>query len=267
LPAPEPIAQNDDHVLLCEAVRTAGAHARQLFELGIDHWSKQDGTPVCRADIEVDAILRERLVGARGGYGWLSEETRDSAERLRQRQVWVVDPVDGTRAFLRGDPHWTISAALVEDGRPVLAAIYNPVTGEFFDAVEGAGARLNGEAISVSERDTLKGCRMLMHRSVKESPKWREPWPEMATEMRNSMAYRLSLVACGSFDATLAVSAKSEWDLAAADLIVSEAGGIVSAHDGARFTYNEPDYRRPNVLAAGPGLYDAILARARARRA
>jgi myo-inositol-1(or 4)-monophosphatase len=267
LPGTERLAQPDDHSLLCDAVREAGDHARTLFRDGVEHWQKSDGTPVSRADLEVNRILFDRLAGNRGGYGWLSEETVDDKARLQRRRVWVVDPIDGTRAFLRGDPHWTVSVALVEDGRAVLAAIYNPVTDAFYEAIEGAGARLNGAAIAVSQRDALPGCRMLIHRSVVESAKWPSPWPAMETDMRNSMAYRLCLVADGEFDATLAMSGKSEWDLAAADLIVAEAGGIVSDHWGERFTYNEPNCRRPNVLAAGPGLYALLLERARQRRA
>lgn len=263
MPGAERAASTDDRALLCAAVREAGEHARALFRRGVEHWQKPDGTPVSQADLEVNDILIDRLMASRGDYGWLSEETCDDAGRLGRRRVWVVDPVDGTRAFLRGEPHWTVSAALVEAGRPVLAAVYNPVTEEFFEAAEGAGARLNGRAIAVSGQRELAGCAMLMRRSVAQSDAWPSPWPAMALQMRNSIAYRLCLVAAGTFDAALALSPKSEWDLAAADLIVAEAGGIVSSHAGERFTYNEADCARANVLAAGPGLYDELVERAR----
>jgi myo-inositol-1(or 4)-monophosphatase len=255
----------DDLQLLCEAVREAGDVARTHFDRGVDHWQKPDGTPVSNADLEVNELLHARLVGPRPDYGWLSEETRDDDARLGRRRVWVVDPIDGTRAFLRGDPHWTVSVALVEDGAPVLAAVFNPVMEEFFDAAAQGGARLNNSAINVSPRAQLAGSRILMHRSVVGRGDWSAPWPDMMLEMRNSMAYRLCLVAAGQFDATLSISGKSEWDLAAADLIVREAGGIVSAHDGAPFAYNDANHRRPNVLAAGPALHDTLLQRTRQR--
>ena len=263
MPAPDAA---EDTRLLREAVEDAGQLARGMAADGSGHWHKQDGTPISHADLKVNELLRERLTGARPDYGWLSEETQDDGRRLDRRRVWVIDPIDGTSAYVKGDPHWTVSAALVEDGRPVLGMVYNPMTGEFFEAVLGRGARLNGETIQVSERSDLKGARMIMHRSLLQSDRWAEPWPDLTAEMRNSMAYRLCLVASGAFDATVVVSGKSEWDLAAADLLVHEAGGTVSAHDGARFTYNQAAIRLPNVLAAGPGLYDTLLKRTRARR-
>lgn len=256
----------DDDTLLRDAVRAAGALARDLAADATDHWHKPDGTPISQADLKVNDLLKERLTGARPDYGWLSEETQDDARRLEKRRVWVIDPIDGTSAFVKGDPHWTVSAALVEDGRPIVGVVFNPMTEEFFEARAGQGARLNGKVIRVSERAVLKGARMIMHRSALKSDRWAEPWPRLKAEMRNSMAYRLSLVASGDFDATVVLSGKSEWDLAAADLLVHEAGGTVTTHDGARFTYNQATIRLPNVLAAGPGLYDTLLQRTRARR-
>ena len=263
MPAPE-LAR--DHDLLIETVQAAGTLARELALERPAHWNKDDGTPISHADLKVDELLKERLCGARADYGWLSEESVDDRSRLERRRVWLVDPIDGTRAFLKGDPHWTVSAALVEDGEPVLGAVFNPMTGEFFDAMAGHGARLNGSPIRVSERSDLEGARLVMHKSLLVSDRWAEPWPQVTVGMRNSMAYRLCLVANAAFDATVVISGKSEWDVAAADLLVREAGGTVSAHDGRRFRYNGASSRLPNVLAAGPGLYDTLLARTRARR-
>ena len=260
MPAP------DDETLLRQAVEDAGRLARDLAAEVSGHWQKQDGTPISDADLKVDQLLKDRLTGARPDYGWLSEETQDDLGRLERRRVWVVDPIDGTSAYLKGDPHWTVSAALVEDGRPILGMVFNPMTGEFFEAAVGRGARLNGETIRVSERTDLEGARVIMYRWVLKSDKCAEPWPELTAEMRNSMAYRLCLVASGAFDATVVLSGKHEWDLAAADLLVHEAGGTVSAHDGARFTYNQAAIRLPNVLAAGPGLYDTLLQRTKKRQ-
>ena len=257
---------DDDFELLKDAVREAGELARKLALDEPEHWKKSDGTPVSEADLKVNALLERRLAGGRDGYGWLSEETRDDASRLTRDRVWVVDPIDGTKAFLKGDPHWTICAALVEQGAPVLSAVFNPMTHEFFDAALGQGARLNGETISVTRRTALEDSRMLMHGFVLRSDKWAEPWPRLTAEMRNSVAYRLCLVASGEFDGAIVISDKSEWDLAAADLLVHEAGGAVSDHNGGRFAYNRADARLPGVLAAGPGLYDGLLVRTRQRR-
>ncbi len=266
MPALERYDGSSDFDLLRDAVREAGAAAREMFESGVEHWNKADGTPVSQADLTVDTLLRERLLQGRHGYGWLSEETHDEPSRLLRSRVWVVDPIDGTRAFLRGDPHWTISVALVEAGRPVLAAVFNPVTDEFFEAVAGGGARRNGDTIKASGRSDLEGSRILIHKDVARSKTWHTPWPDMAREMRNSVAYRLCLVAAGTFDATMVMSAKSEWDLAGGDLIVHEAGGRVTTHAGDDFAYNQANSRVPNVVAAGPGLYDELLDRAQRRR-
>lgn len=263
MPAPE-LAR--DHDLLTETVKAAGALARDLALDRPPHWHKEDGTPISDADLKVNELLKARLCGARPDYGWLSEESSDDHSRLERQRVWLVDPIDGTRAFLKGDPHWTVSAALVEDGRPVLGVVFNPMTGEFFDAMAGNGARLNDAPIKVSERSDLEGARLVMHRSVLASDRWAEPWPRVKVGMRNSMAYRLCLVASAAFDATVVISGKSEWDVAAADLLVREAGGTVSTHDGRAFRYNRSNSRLPNVLAAGPGLYDTLLARTKARR-
>jgi myo-inositol-1(or 4)-monophosphatase len=176
-----------------------------------------------------------------------------------------VDPIDGTRAFARSQPHFAISVALVTAGEPVLAALYNPATDEFFEAAKEGGARLNGTSISVSTRSEIAGCRMAAFAPMFKHPGWERagvpPWPEMEIVDRNSVAYRIALVACGAADATLALNGKSDWDIAAADLIVHEAGGRMTTHDGKRFAYNRASTRHRSLLAAGPALYDAIFAR------
>src|SRR6266436_402207 len=149
-----------DHALLVAAVREAGALAMRHFRTDVKVWEKQDGTPVSDADIAVNMHIQRRLSEARPHYGWLSEETESDPARLACRSVWVVDPIDGTRAFLQGVPHFCHAVALVEDGRPVAAALYNPAVDEFYEAVAGQGARLNGRPIQVSDRREIHGCRM-----------------------------------------------------------------------------------------------------------
>lgn len=248
----------DDHRLLLEAVREAGPLALHYFHGEVESWHKGPDDPVSEADHAIDALLHERLTTARPGYGWLSEETDDDLARLEKSRVWVVDPIDGTRAFLRDEPEFTICAGLVEDGRPVAAAVFNPATDELFDALEGGGARLNGEAIRVSERDGFEGARLLgwtrlFERAGTTTPK------DVHFGTVNSIAYRMCLVACGRYDACVSLTGKSDWDLAAADLVVREAGGLATDSHGEDFTYNRKRTRHRSVLTAGPALHGQLL--------
>lgn len=250
-----------DHKLLCAAVREAGALALTYYQRDIKQWDKSDDTPVSEADHAVNALLHEKLQGDRPDYGWLSEETDDDPVRLERDFVWVVDPIDGTRAFLKGRPHFTICVALVYKGEPISAAVFNPASGEFFEAHLGGGALLNGEPISPSTRREVSGCRMAAFAPMFKHPAWPEPWPEMEMISRNSVAYRLVLVANGFVDASMALNSKSDWDLAAADLIVREAGGRMTTHDGRPFVYNKSFTKHRSLVAAGPALYDALFER------
>jgi len=263
LPAPD-----DDDALLAlleRSVREAGAIARGFFGGDYKRWDKSKGNPVTEADLAIDKFLGETLRAARPDFGWLSEETEDDAARLAARDVFVVDPIDGTIAFVKGRPHFTICAGVVRDGVPVAGAVYNPITEECFTARSGRGAHLNGAPIHVSERVGLEGCRMLSDRTMLAHKAWEtppnRPWPPMDIESRNSVAYRMALVASGQFDATIALSSKRDWDLAAAEIIVREAGGIVTTHTGAALRYNGASTIQPSLVAAGPSLHAAIMAR------
>jgi myo-inositol-1(or 4)-monophosphatase len=256
-----------DLELIEEAVRDAGVIARKFYKGSYRKWSKDKGQPVTECDLAVDEFLAQRLRGARPEYGWLSEETEDDPESRRAEFVFVVDPIDGTVAFLKGRPHFTISVAVVTQGRPIVGAVYNPITGECFTARSQGGAQLNGKRIQVAARDEIEGCRMLGPKATFEHAAWTSapniPWPPMHIETRNSIAYRLALVACGAFDATVALSAKHDWDLAAGDLILQEAGGRVTAHTGANLTYNGPEPVQPSLVAAGPAIYGQVIERVR----
>ena len=261
MPAPEA-----DLALIEEAVRDAGAIARKFYRGSYRQWSKDKGQPVTECDLAIDRFLSGRLGAARPDYGWLSEETEDNPERCKVGTLFIVDPIDGTVAFLKGQPHFTICAAVVTNGRPTVAAIYNPVTGECFTALSAQGAHLNGKRIHVTARTELEGARILGPKTTFERTGQSAgglSWPTMHVEARNSVAYRLALVACGGFDATVALSAKHDWDLAAGDLIVQEAGGLVSTHTGAPLRYNGPEPIQPSLVAAGPSLQVQILERVR----
>ena len=262
MPAPDGRA---DLELLSAAVREAGAIARGFFGGDYKRWSKAQGSPVTEADLAVDRFLNQKLRAARPGYGWLSEESEDDASRLACRTLFIVDPIDGTVAFLKAKPHFAICAAVVHDARPVAGAVYNPITEECFAARTGAGATLNDVPIQVSAREEVEGCRMLADKAMLAHPAWNTPpnipWPPMEIETRSSIAYRLALVANGAFDAMLALSAKRDWDLAAADIVLSEAGGIVTAHDGAPFRYNLPEAMQNSVVGAGRALHARLIER------
>ena len=248
-----------DHALLVSAVREAGALAHSFFRRGPKTWKKAAGDPVSEADIAVDVLLRERLHAPRPDYGWLSEESEDDPVRLDHNRVWIVDPIDGTRAFLEERPEFTVVAALVENGRPLLGAVFNPATDEFFDAVKGGGARCNGETIRVSDRGDFDDARLLASaRMVKRTIEGMSTRPATYDAV-NSVAYRMALVACGRYDATLSLGPKSDWDIAAADLVVTEAGGLSTDASGARFVYNGATPRHPSLAVANPALHARLL--------
>jgi len=253
--------RSDDLELLRAAARAAGVLAVEMRAAGLTTELKPDKSPVSDADLAVDALLKETLRQARPAYGWLSEETADHAERLERQRVFVVDPIDGTRAFIKGRPWWTVSVAVVEAGRPVVGVVWAPDRHELYEATEGGGATLNGQSIHTNDPARIEDCAMLADAALFTHPEWREPWPSMRVEARNSIAYRLCSVASGEFDAALALSPKSEWDLAASALIAAEAGCVVTDDLGRPLGYNRVNTQSSGLVCAGPALHALILRR------
>lgn len=251
----------DDRELIRAAALAAAERAQAVRRAGLVTTTKSDGTPVTNADIEVDGLLKEILTAARPDYGWLSEETADEPGRLDRRRLFVVDPIDGTSAYLKDRPHWGVSIGVVEAGRPIAAVLCAPDVEETYEAAAGAGALCNGAPIAPTQADQIEGCAMLADKPMLAHPAWSPPWPPMRIENRASVAYRLCLVARGMFDATLALSSKSEWDLAAADLIASEAGCAVTTHKGRILAYNKPRPTFRSLICASPALHQLILRR------
>jgi len=247
-----------DAELLHEAVREAGELARSLFQQKIKRWTKSDGSPVTEADLAVDKILKARLHEARPDYGWLSEETPDGPERLGRRKVWIVDPIDGTRAFAHGGDEWCVAAALLSDGRPELAAIYRPMADEFYEARLGKGAKLNGKKLHVGTASRLAGARVLGNASAIKQLEAKAPVKAIASGS-TPLAMRLARVASGELDAALSTTPKHDWDLAAGDLLVHEAGGTVTGLNGKIFTYNRAGTRQENYVATSPSLHATLL--------
>jgi myo-inositol-1(or 4)-monophosphatase len=242
---------------LAAAVREAGTLALQTFRGAPKSWIKGASSPVSEADLAVDALLRERLLAIRDA-GWLSEETEDDPARLQRAEVWVVDPIDGTRAYLAGVPDWTVSVALVQAGRPVVAALFAPVTDELFLAVAGAGATLNAAPIKASGGDRLAGAKFSGAKRRLESLAAIEPRIETAPRVP-SLALRLARVATGALDGTFAAPNSHDWDLAAADLLVHEAGGLMSTLTGQSVIYNRPDPVHGALVAAGRARHAVLL--------
>lgn len=259
MPAPDPVV---DTALLADTLRRAGEIARRYYGGKYRSWAKSHGDPVTEVDIEIDRFLKQTLLSARPEYGWLSEETEDDDVRLRRELVFIVDPIDGTYAFLDRRPHFTIVTAVVHHGRPISAAIFNPITGEMFEATRAAGAKKNGTAISVCGRSNFDGARILAERKLMDPARWKTPWPDTLTsETRASAAYRIALVAAGEFDATFSLTRKSDWDVAAGDLVVHEAGGVMTDRNGNVLIYNQASTEHGSVVCAGPELHGELLKR------
>ncbi|RZJ32401.1 MAG: 3'(2'),5'-bisphosphate nucleotidase CysQ [Brevundimonas sp.] len=251
----------DDLELIRDAVLAAGTLALAEREAGLKIWSKSGGSPVTSADLAVDALLRDRLLTARPDYGWLSEETADTTDRLTKQRIFVVDPIDGTVAYMKDKPWWCIPIAVVEDGRPVAAVIHAPMLDETFVATLGGGATLNGRPISASDTTDLDDASVLADARLMEGPQWAEPWPAMRYEKRNALAYRMALVAAGAFDAAIALTPKWDWDVCAGALIAEEAGARVSDHHGGAWRFNQPDPRQTSLICTAPALHPLIVRR------
>lgn len=194
----------DDMALLQSAVEAGAEIARDYYVKGARAWDKEHGGPVTEADLAVDALLKQRLHEARPDYGWLSEETVDDPARLETSKTWIVDPIDGTRAFIRQRPQWTVCGALIDNGVPIAGVVVNPITEEVYTASASGGARLNGEPIHVSNCGSLDHARLMGPKEFYAHPSWPEPWPAtMSLDNPNSIAYRLCLVASGARDGTV----------------------------------------------------------------
>ncbi len=250
-----------DLALIRDAARAAGALAEQERERGLKITHKDGGSPVTNADFAVDEMLKTRLLSARPDYGWLSEETPDTPDRLPRRRLFVVDPIDGTVAFMKARPWWCVPIAVVENGRPVAAVIHVPSLNETFEATLGGGARLTDRPIAASDVDTLDDAAVLADARLMEGPHWPEPWPLMRYEKRNALAYRMALVASGAFDAAIALTPKWDWDVCAGALIATEAGAKVSDHHGRPWRFNRPDPRQASLVCSAPALHPLILRR------
>jgi myo-inositol-1(or 4)-monophosphatase len=250
----------EDLALIAHAAREAAAVALGFFRRSPEVWWKNEGrSPVSAADFAANERLEKILRAARPGYGWLSEETEDSEERLSRDTVFVIDPIDGTRAFINGEATWCVSVAVVDRGRPVAGVLNAPALGEEFLAVSGGEALKNGSPIRVTgwvkgEHATLAAAEDIIARLSADTR-------GQVTRVKHvpSLAYRLAMVAEGRIDGTLVKRNSHDWDLAAADLILERAGGRLVDLDDAPLTYNRPEVRHGVLCGATPALLPPLL--------
>lgn len=253
-----------DRDRLRSIVAQAGGIAQAMWP-GAGHrvtaWEKSPGNPVCAADLAVDAFLKRELTALLPAAGWLSEETADDPARLQNDLIWLVDPIDGTRDFLRGRPGWAVSVALVSAGRPLVGLLEAPTRGERWEAAAGQGATRNGRPLAASKRQTLPGARV----PADTLPRIDSDLVPVARP--NSIALRIAMVAADEADLCATLRWGFEWDIGAAALIAREAGAAVSDAHGAPLAYNNRDPRAFGVLVSAPAIHAAAVARLAERAA
>jgi myo-inositol-1(or 4)-monophosphatase len=254
-----------DHDAIIRACNEAGELAFSNWREGAapnaQVWEKTKGHPVCDADMAVDALLKTRLSAILPDAGWLSEETADNADRLQQRLLWLVDPIDGTRDYIRGRTGWCVSVALVADGKPIFGVMSAPATGQIWVAETGKGALCNGQALSASQRSDFSGARV----PADDLPKIDR---DLTTVFKpNSIAMRMTMVACDRADLVATLRWGHEWDIAAAHLIAHEAGAIVTDASGGALLYNKPRPIDFGLICCAPGIHAASVERLSGRAA
>ena len=253
-----------DKALLIETVRDAGILALRMQGTTLREWTKSGASPVSEADIAANDLIESRLRNATPDHGWLSEESVDDDGRLGREFTWIVDPIDGTRGYLAGRADWCVSVALVRAAVPVLAAVFAPVTDEYFIAERGQGATLNGKPLQATSGTAIDFSRMAGPKPMVE--RLSDHGRDITLYPRiGSLALRLCRVADGVLDAAFAGGASKDWDLAAADLIVHEADGRLTELAGDPILYNRRDVTHGTLIAAGRDRHADLVQRFRDR--
>ncbi|MEO0357260.1 MAG: 3'(2'),5'-bisphosphate nucleotidase CysQ [Pseudomonadota bacterium] len=249
-----------DLELLVRAALASGDIAQRHFKSDVQIWDKADNAgPVTAADLEIDAMLKDQLLSARPSYGWLSEETDDDKNRLDCDCVFIVDPIDGTRAFIEGRAHWGHSLAIAHKGKVQTAAVYLPVPDLLFTATQDGGAFLGDTRIDVSDRQDAHGACVLAAKANFQDVYWPGGFPGVKRSFRSSLAYRLCLVGDGAFDGMLTLRPTWEWDVAAGTLIVEQAGGTVTTQAGNPVSFNTPNALLDGIVAANPMIHTQLI--------
>lgn len=249
-----------DLQLLLDAAKASGEIARKYFKADPDMWDKGDGQgPVTEADLAIDRMLHGELLAARPDHGWLSEETDDDTTRLGHDRVFIVDPIDGTRAFIAGRDHFAHSIAIAEQGKVIAAVVHLPMKDKTYTAIKDGGAFLNGHAISPTAQTVMEDAEILVNSRMMKPEYWRAGVPAFKQHFRPSLAYRMCLTAEGRFDAMLTLRPTWEWDVAAGDLIACEAGAIVTTATNQRTTYNNPKPQLAGMVTAGRNIHQQLI--------
>lgn len=249
-----------DLPLLIEAAHAAGEIATSYSGKDAKLWHKPDNAgPVTEADMAVNEMLEDRLRSARPDYGWLSEETDDTPERLSRDKVFIIDPIDGTRSFAEGSDTWAHAIAVVENGIVTAGVVYLPKLGRMYTAARGEGAFLNEERITPSHQDDLNAADILAAKPNMDEQHWQGGIvPEFRRSLRPSLAYRMALVAQGRFDGMLTLRPCWEWDIAAGDLILRESGALCTDRSGDALRFNNPHPKLNGVIAGGTAIHNSI---------
>lgn len=251
-----------DLALLTEAAREAGRIALRYWRKNPQVWDKGgEHGPVTEADLAVNDMLKARLLAARPDYGWLSEETPDSTDRLAVDTVFIVDPIDGTRAFVAGEETWAHSLAVAHRGKVMAGVVYLPALDRIYTASTTSAPMKDGQPIAASVRDRLEGANILTTKANMVPEKWPGGVPGITRSFRASLAYRMCLAAEGRFDGMLTLRDAWEWDIAAGSLIAEGAGAVVTDRQGAPLLFNTPTALSQGVLALPPKLHAEAVAR------
>lgn len=251
-----------DLPLLVDAARAAGRVATSFAGPNAARWDKPgDAGPVTEADLAVNDLLMSNLRAARPHYGWLSEESEDSTDRLNHDTVFIVDPIDGTRNFVEGGRTWAISLAVAHQGQVTAAAIYLPLRDKMYSAAKGMGTTLNRSRVTVASPSPTRTATVLAAVANLEPHHWPGGVPRLTRHHRPSLAYRLSLVGEGRFDGMLTLRPSWEWDIAAGALVVSEAGGQITDRTGAALRFNNENPMLNGVVAAAKPLHNNLVSR------
>ncbi len=253
-----------DLQILTDAAMEAGEIAKRFFKADPEKWEKGGGQgPVTEADLAIDRMLHGDLIKARPDYGWLSEETDDDPTRLHHPKVFIVDPIDGTRAFIAGEDNFAHSLAVAENGIVTAAVVHLPIKGLTYTASKDGGAFLNGKPIKPSDQPDMQLARVLANKASMKPDVWPGGVPDLKRRFRPSLAYRMCLAAEGRYDAMLTLRPTWEWDVAAGELIAREAGAIVTTPENIAARFNNPKPQLTGMIAAGAPLHRQLIERLR----
>ena len=250
---------NEQKKLVFDAVKYVGIIALDYENKELKHWYKSKSQPVTDADIKINSYLKKFLKEITPNFGWLSEESIDDGSRLEKNTFWCLDPIDGTRSFIAKKPEYTISLALVVKSQPIFGVIYNPRTKELFSAEKAKGAYCNAKKLKVNNKKYLEDCNLAISQSEYKKINKYFLYEKSKIITMGSIAYKIALVAKGNIDITLSLTQKSDWDLAAASLILEEAGGVITQKNGDPINYNTNKLSVSSVIATNKTIHKNLV--------